>query len=132
MLISHNELFPDSSKITIELNSKILAGAKECDVITTCEEEFVHEYGENEGYSTALGAYTHYLRIESVDVCCAEDLSTLKNATVKIRTPEKIITFTDCKTYKTKTKIAGGKESVSEICLLSPHKSVREADIYDG
>ena len=66
MLISHNELFPDSSKITIELNSKILAGAKECDVITTCEEELVHEYGESEGYCATLGAYTYSLRIESI------------------------------------------------------------------
>ncbi|MBR5272477.1 MAG: hypothetical protein IKU25_03670 [Clostridia bacterium] len=127
MLISQSELFPIPSQITIEFDSKTLAGAKECNVITTCKEDFVHEYGENEAAATTLGAYTHYLQIESVDVHCSDDLSLLRGATVKIRMPKKTIVFSDCKTYKMKTKIVGDKECISEICMLSPHKTVKEA-----
>lgn len=126
MLTSHSELFISPDKITIELDSRVLAGAKECNIITTCKENFIHEYGENEGYDASLGAYTHYLELISLDIAGADDLSTLRGASVKIRLPEKEIVFSSCKTYKTKTKIAGGKECVSEICMLSPHKKIRE------
>lgn len=126
MLTSHSELFMSPDRITVELNSKVLAGAKECNIITTCKEDFIHEYGENESFDATVGAYTHYLELISLDVGGAEDLSTLTDATVKIRLPKKEIVFSSCKTYKTKTKIAGGKECVSEICMLSPHKHIRE------
>lgn len=126
MLTSHSELFISPDKITIELNSRVLAGAKECNIITTCKEDFIHEYGENESFDASVGAYTHYLELISLDIVCAEDLSTLSGATIKICLPKKEIIFSSCKTYKVKTKIAGGKECVSEICMLSPHKLVRE------
>jgi len=126
MLTSHSELFMSPDKIMVELNSKVLAGAKECNIITTCKEEFIHEYGEPEGFESTVGAYTHYLELISLDVAGTEDLSTLTDATVKIRLPKKEIVFSRCKTYKTKTKIAGGKECVSEICMLSPHKRIKE------
>ncbi|MBR5773841.1 MAG: hypothetical protein IKY44_03215 [Clostridia bacterium] len=126
MLTSHNELFVSPDRITIEVNSRVLAGARECDVITTCKENLISEYGESECYGTSLGAYSHYIDLISLDVCGAEDLSTLSGATVKIRLPRKEIIFSSCKTYKVKTKIAGGRECVSEVCMLSPHKTVRE------
>ncbi len=126
MLTSHSELFMSPDRITVELNSKVLAGAKECNIITTCKENFIYEYGEDESFDATLGAYTHHLELISLDIDGAEDLSTLSNATVKIRLPKKEIVFSSCKTYKTKTKIADGKECVSEICMLSPHKSIRE------
>lgn len=126
MLTSHSELFMSPDKITVELNSRLLAGAKECNIITTCKDEFIYEYGENEGFDATTGAYRHYLELISLDISCADDLSALSGATVKIRLPKKEIVFSSCKAYKTKTKIAGGKECVSEICLLSPHKTVRE------
>lgn len=126
MLTSHSELFVSPDEITIEFNSKVLAGAKECNIITTCKEDFIHEYGENESFDASVKAYTHYLELVSLDIVCAEDLSTLFGATVKIRLPKKEIIFSSCKTYKTKTKIMGGKECVSEICMLSPHKIIRE------
>ncbi len=126
MLTSHSELFTSPDQITIELNSKLLAGAKECNIITTCKADFIIEYGESESFSSSLGAYTHYLELISLDISTADDLSTLSDATVKIRLPKKEIIFSDCKTYKTKSKIAGGKECISEICMLSSHKTVRE------
>lgn len=126
MLTSHSELFMNPDRITVELNSEVLAGAKECNIITTCKEDFICEYGESEGFDTSVGAYTHYLELVSLDIGSAEDLSTLTDAVVKIRLPKKEIVFSSCKTYKTKTKIAGGKECVSEICMLSPHKRIRE------
>lgn len=126
MLTSHSELFISPDKITIELNSRAIAGARECNIITTCKEDFIHEYGESESFDASTGAYTHYLELISLDISGADDLSTLFGATVRIRLPKKEITFSSCKTYKLKTKIAGGKECVSEICMLSPHKTVRE------
>lgn len=126
MLTSHSELFMSPDRITVELNSKVLAGAKECNIITTCKEDFIYEYGENESFDATVGAYTHYLELISLDIDGAEDLSTLTDAIVKIRLPKKEIVFSSCKTYKTKTKIAGGKECVSEICMLSPHKCIKE------
>lgn len=126
MLTSHSELFMSPDKITVELNSKVLAGAKECNIITTCKQDFIYEYGEAESFDATVGAYTHHLELISLDISGAEDLSTLTGATVKIRLPQKEIVFSSCKTYKTKTRIAGGKECVSEICMLSPHKIIKE------
>ena len=126
MLTSHNELFMLPDRITIEVNSRVLAGAKECDIITTCKENFICEYGESESYDSSVGAYSHYIELISIDIVGADDLSALSGATVKIRLPKKEIVFSSCKTYKVKTKISGGKECVSEICMLSPHKTVRE------
>lgn len=126
MLTSHNELFISPDQITIELNSRVLAGARECDIITTCKESTISEYGESESFDASLGAYSHYIELISLDIVGAEDLSTLSDATVKIRLPKKEIVFSSCKAYKTKTRIIGGKECVSEICMLSPHKKVRE------
>lgn len=126
MITSHSELFLSPDKITLELNSKVLAGAKECNIITTCKADFIHEYGEDKSFDASLGAYTHYLELISLDINGAEDLSTLCDASVIIRLPRKEIIFSACKTYKTKTKIAGSKECVSEICMLSPHKVIRE------
>lgn len=126
MLTSHSELFMSPDKIILELNSRTLAGAKECNIITTCKEEFIYEYGENEAFDATTGAYRHFIELTSLDISCTDDLSTLCDATVKIRLPKKEIVFSSCKVYKAKTKIVGGKECVSEICLLSPHKTVRE------
>lgn len=126
MLTSHSELFMSPDKIVLELNSRALAGAKECNIITTCKEEFVYEYGESEAFDATTGAYRHFIELTSLDISCTDDLSTLRGATVKIRLPQKEIVFSACRVFKAKTKIAGGKECVSEICLLSPHKTVRE------
>ena len=126
MLTSHSELFMSPDKITIEFNSSVLAGARECNIITTCDDNFIYEYGENESFDASTRAYRHYLELISLDISGAQDLSTLSDATIKIRLPKKEIVFSSCKTYKVKTKIAGGRECVSEICMLSPHKTVRE------
>lgn len=132
MLISQSELFPLPSKITIEINSKAVAGAKTCNIVTTREEDFICEYGESESVGTTLGTFRHYLQIESIDIYTAEDMTTLCGATVRIKMPEKTIIFSDCKTYKVKTTIVGDEECVSELCLISPKKTIREGAEYDG
>ncbi len=132
MLISQSELFPLPSQIAIEINSVAVAGAKTCNITTTRDDDFICEYGESESAGTTLGSFRHYLQIESIDVYTAQDLTTLCGATVKIKMPEKTIIFSDCKTYKIKTTIVGDQECVSEICLISPKKTIRGGTEYDG
>ena len=132
MLISQSELFPLPSQITIEINSVAVAGAKTFNITTTRDDDFICEYGESESAGTTLGSFRHYLQIESIDVYTAQDLTTLCGATVKIKMPEKTIIFSDCKTYKIKTTIVGDQECVSEICLISPKKTIRGGTEYDG